>query len=41
MSTVDLVRLGGTALFSHKLRSGLTALGIAIGIAAVVLLIIY
>jgi putative ABC transport system permease protein len=38
MSTVDLVRLGGTALFSHKLRSSLTALGIAIGIAAVVLL---
>jgi putative ABC transport system permease protein len=33
-----LVRLGRRSLLSHKLRSGLTALGIAIGIAAVVLL---
>jgi putative ABC transport system permease protein len=38
MSSADLVRLGRRSLLSHKLRSGLTALGIAIGIAAVVLL---
>lgn len=38
MSTADLVRLGRRSLLSHRLRSGLTTLGIAIGIAAVVLL---
>lgn len=38
MSTADILRLGRSSLASHKLRSGLTTLGIAIGIAAVVLL---
>jgi putative ABC transport system permease protein len=34
----DLIRLSLGAVFSHRLRSFLTALGIAVGIAAVVLL---
>jgi putative ABC transport system permease protein len=34
----DLLKLSGNALTGHPLRSGLTALGIAVGIAAVVLL---
>ena len=34
----DFLRLTGTALLAHKLRSFLTLLGIAVGIAAVVLL---
>ena len=38
MSFRDLIRLSLGALFSHRLRSFLTALGIAVGIAAVVLL---
>ena len=38
MSFKDLIRLSFGAIFSHRLRSFLTALGIAVGIAAVVLL---
>ncbi|HKQ61674.1 MAG TPA: ABC transporter permease, partial [Candidatus Polarisedimenticolaceae bacterium] len=38
MRTADLLRLAFGALRAHRLRSGLTALGIAVGIAAVVLL---
>ncbi len=38
MRSVDLLRLSATSVRSHRLRSTLTALGIAIGIAAVVLL---
>ena len=38
MSFRDLIRLSLGAVFSHRLRSFLTALGIAVGIAAVVLL---
>jgi putative ABC transport system permease protein len=38
MRTADLLRLGRSSLVAHRLRSFLTALGIAIGIAAVVLL---
>ena len=38
MSFKDLIRLSLGAVFSHRLRSFLTALGIAVGIAAVVLL---
>jgi len=38
MQTPDLVRLSRRAILAHPLRSGLTALGIAVGIAAVVLL---
>lgn len=38
MLTRDLFRLAGGAMFAHRLRSILTALGIAIGIAAVILL---
>ncbi len=38
MSFSDLIRLSLGAVFSHRLRSFLTALGIAVGIAAVVLL---
>ena len=38
MLTRDFLRLTGTALLAHKLRSFLTLLGIAVGIAAVVLL---
>lgn len=34
----DFIRLTGTSLLAHKLRSFLTMLGIAVGIAAVVLL---
>jgi putative ABC transport system permease protein len=34
----DLVRLAGGAIAGHRLRSGLSMLGIAIGIAAVILL---
>jgi len=34
----DFIRLTGTSLWAHKLRSFLTMLGIAVGIAAVVLL---
>lgn len=38
MRTKDFIRLTGTSLLAHKLRSFLTMLGIAVGIAAVVLL---
>ncbi len=38
MITSDVFRFTGRAVFAHRLRSGLTVLGIAIGIAAVVLL---
>ncbi len=38
MTRTDLLRLAGSAVRAHRLRSLLTALGIAIGIAAVVLL---
>ena len=38
MNTSELVRFTSTSAVSHRLRSGLTALGIAIGVAAVVLL---
>lgn len=38
LSLRDIVRLGGSALVTQPLRSFLTALGIAIGVAAVVLL---
>jgi putative ABC transport system permease protein len=38
MSFKDLIKLSLGAVFSHRLRSFLTALGIAVGIAAVVLL---
>ena len=38
MRSRDLLRLTGSSIASHRLRSSLTALGIAIGIAAVVLL---
>lgn len=38
MLTKDFIKLTGTSLWAHKLRSFLTMLGIAVGIAAVVLL---
>ncbi len=38
MRSADLLALSASAIASHRLRSGLTALGIAVGIAAVVLL---
>ncbi len=38
MLTKDFIRLTGTSLLAHKLRSFLTMLGISIGITAVVLL---
>ncbi|UCB54049.1 MAG: ABC transporter permease [Thiotrichales bacterium] len=38
MRTRDFLSLTGTSLIAHRLRSFLTALGIAVGIAAVVLL---
>ena len=38
MNASEIVRFTATSAVSHKLRSGLTALGIAIGVAAVVLL---
>ena len=38
MNVRELVRFTATSAGSHRLRSGLTALGIAIGVAAVVLL---
>jgi len=38
MLVKDFVRLTGTSLFAHKLRSFLTMLGITVGITAVVLL---
>lgn len=38
MTARDFIRLTSGSVFSHRLRSGLTTLGIAIGIAAVVLL---
>lgn len=38
MRTVDLIALSYRTVISHKLRSGLTALGLIIGIAAVVIL---
>ncbi len=38
MIASDVIRLTGRAVFAHRLRSGLTTLGIAIGIMAVVLL---
>lgn len=38
MGIDDLIRLSLGAVFSHRLRSFLTALGIAVGVAAVVLL---
>jgi putative ABC transport system permease protein len=38
MRTRDFLNLTGTSLIAHRLRSFLTALGIAVGIAAVVLL---
>jgi putative ABC transport system permease protein len=36
--TDDLIRLAGTSVIAHRMRSVLTALGIAVGIGAVVLL---
>ena len=38
MGALDLLRLSAGAVAAHRTRSGLTALGIAVGIAAVVLL---
>jgi putative ABC transport system permease protein len=38
MNTGELIRFTSTSAVAHRLRSGLTALGIAIGVAAVVLL---
>ncbi|MGD8617242.1 MAG: ABC transporter permease [Gammaproteobacteria bacterium] len=38
MRTHDFLKLTGTSLIAHRMRSFLTALGIAVGIAAVVLL---
>ena len=38
MHTIDLIRFVGTAIVAHRLRSFLTALGICVGIAAVILL---
>jgi len=38
MLTADFLRFTGSSLVSHRLRSFLTALGIAVGIAAVILL---
>lgn len=38
MNLADLIRLSLGAVFSHRMRSFLTALGIAVGVAAVVLL---
>jgi len=38
MQTKDFIKLTGTSLLAHKLRSFLTMLGIAVGISAVVLL---
>ncbi len=38
MRTADLLRLTASSVTSHRLRAGLTALGIAIGVTAVVLL---
>jgi putative ABC transport system permease protein len=38
MVTRDLLHLSGSAILAHRMRSLLTALGIAVGIAAVVLL---
>src|SRR3954469_16339198 len=38
MRTADLVRFTSSAIRSHRLRAGLTALGIGIGVTAVVLL---
>ena len=38
MHASDLFRLSRRSLLSHRLRSGLTALGIAVGIASVGLL---
>ena len=38
MNARELIRFTATSAVSHKLRSGLTALGIAIGVTAVVLL---
>jgi len=38
VTTTDFLRLTGTSLIAHRARSLLTALGIAVGIAAVVLL---
>jgi putative ABC transport system permease protein len=37
MSWLDTVRTGLEAIRAHRLRSGLTVLGILIGIAAVIL----
>jgi putative ABC transport system permease protein len=34
----DFLKLTGTSLIAHRMRSGLTALGIAVGVASVVLL---
>src|SRR5215471_21324329 len=38
MTTSDLISFTARTVRSHRLRAGLTALGIAIGVAAVVLL---
>lgn len=38
MLVKDFIRLTGTSLLAHKLRSFLTMLGITVGITAVVLL---
>ncbi|MEJ2038868.1 MAG: ABC transporter permease, partial [Desulfosarcinaceae bacterium] len=38
MFFIDILKLCSQAIVSHRLRSGLTGLGIAVGIAAVVLL---
>lgn len=38
MKLLDLLRMGLGSLIAHTLRSSLSALGIAVGIAAVILL---
>ena len=38
MKLLDLLRMGLGSLIAHRLRSSLSALGIAVGIAAVILL---
>ena len=38
MRTRDMLRFTGQSVLAHRMRSSLTALGIGIGVAAVVLL---
>src|SRR5688572_6046068 len=38
MRTTDLLRFAGTGLRGHRLRTGLTFLGLAIGVGSVILL---